>query len=188
MSQPVMDNDFDLLRAIGRGDRQAFARFYDIYARLAFSLAARIVNDEADAGEVVREVFLQIWDRAGAYHPGLGKPCSWVVALTRNKAVDYLHAYQDGEILRGRVAADMTIRKPGEVTANESIRRKETAEQVCTALAALPEEQRRAIEVCFFTGLSQKDMSAQMSQPPEIIRMRIRAGLLALRKKWEGLV
>ncbi len=150
--------------------------------------AARILNDATDAEEVVRDVFLQVWDRAGAYHPGLGKPASWVVAITRNKAVDYLHAYQDDTKLREQRAADMTVRQPGELTANESIRRRETAEQVCTALAVLPEEQRRAIEVCFFNGLSQKDTAAALQQPPEIVRMRIRAGMLALRKKWEGLI
>src|SRR4029077_8457361 len=94
MSETAQLNDVDLLRRIGDGDRTAFSLFYDQYSGLLFSIAVKILNDASEAEDVMQEVFLQIWDKAGRYNPLLGKPASWAVTLVRNKAIDRIRASQ----------------------------------------------------------------------------------------------
>lgn len=94
MSEPALElnQDIELLRRIGGGDRSAFASFYDQYSGLLFTIAMKILNDAKEAEDVLQEVFMQVWNKAGAYDPLLGKPASWAVTLTRNKAIDRIRA------------------------------------------------------------------------------------------------
>ena len=188
MNQPVMDNDVDLLRRMGEGDRQAFSRFYDQYAKLLFSLAFRILNEQQEAEDVLQDVFVQIWNQARAYHPRWGKPGGWALGLTRNKAVDYLRAYQHDDKLREQAAAEMLIRSATAPTANASVRGTGSVESISAAVAELPEDQRRAIELAFFTGLTQRELAETLNEPAGIINARIRSGLLKLRRRLEGVV
>lgn len=183
-----MDRDVELLRSISGGDRQAFARFYDQYGKVLFSLAHRILNDQSEAEDVLREVFAQIWDQAADWHPGLGKPFSWAVALTRNKAVDYLHAYQNRAKLLGQVASDLLVRAPGLPTANDAVRSRQSVELIATAISELPADQRKAIEITFFTGLAQPELAETLHEPPAAIPARLRGGLMKLRERTEGFV
>jgi DNA-directed RNA polymerase specialized sigma24 family protein len=80
--------DIELLDAISMGDRYAFSCFYDRYAKLLFSIVHRILNDKKETENVLQEVFGGIWDKAGSYHSGWGRPVSWAVALAQNKAID----------------------------------------------------------------------------------------------------
>jgi RNA polymerase sigma-70 factor (ECF subfamily) len=186
MNHPASDKDVELLRAIGGGDRTALSRFYDQYAPLLFSLAFRILNDQQEAEDVLREVFVQIWDQARTWHPGQGRPLSWAVALTRNKAVDYLHAYQHRGKLLEQVAAEMVVRAPGSPTANDSLRSRQCAELISTAVAELPEDQRKAIEVTFFSGLTGAEISETLKAPSDTVTAQICSGLLTLRERLEG--
>ena len=186
MNQPATDKDVELLRSISGGDRMALSRFYDQYAPLLFSLAFRILNDQQEAEDVLREVFVQIWDKAGAWHPGLGRPLSWAVALTRNKAVDYLHAYQNRSKLMEQVAGEMVVRAAGSPTANDSVRSRQCAGLISATVAELPEEQRKAIEITFFSGLSQQEISETLKEPSDVITGQICTGLLTLRERLEG--
>jgi len=183
-----MDRDVELLRSISGGDRPAFSRFYDQYGGVLFSLAFRILNDQQEAEDVLREVFGQIRDQAAAYHPGLGQPFSWAVTLTRNKAVDYLHAYQNRAKLSEQVAGEMLVRIPGSPTANDSVRSRQSAELITTALAELPADQRQAIEITFFSGLAQPELAETLQASSAVIPARIRSGLRTLRERLEGFV
>jgi RNA polymerase sigma-70 factor (ECF subfamily) len=186
MNQPVMDNDVDLLRRMGEGDRQAFSRFYDQYAKLLYSLAFRILNEQQEAEDVLQEVFTHIWSQARHYHPRLGKPAGWAVGLTRNKAVDYLRAYQHDDKLHEQAAAEMLIRSARTPTANESVRNQSSVELISAAVADLPEDQRKAMELAFFTGLTLQEISETMRAPAGAVRSRLRDGLLKLRSRLEG--
>ena len=188
MNQPAMDRDVELLRSISGGDRQAFARFYDQYGKLLYSLAFRILADQQEAGDVLREVLGQIREQAGAWHPGLGKPFSWAVTLTRNKAVDYLHAFQNRAKLHEQAASPMLVRLPGSPTANDAVRSQLGAERIVTAIAELPEDQRRAIEATFFSGPTEPELAETLQAPPAAIYAGLRSGLAKLRERLEGFV
>lgn len=188
MSEPLLDNDIKLLRDIGTGSRSSFARFYDQHARLLFSIACKILNDSKEAEDVLQEVFLQIWDKAGQYDARLGRPLSWAVTLTRNKAIDHIRSSQRRAKLMENAVTEMSSQQNDPGAANESLRHRENARLVSSAVAELPVEQRQAIELAFFSGLTQNEISETLKQPLGTIKARIRRGMLKLRDRLEGCV
>jgi len=175
------DNDVRMLQRIAAGDRAAFAEFYDAYSGLLFSLAAKILNDAREAEDVLQEVCLQIWQKAGNYNPRLGKPIHWAVALARNKAIDRVRASQR----RARLLEHATGARAGEtaapMAANEALHGRERAALIRNALAGLPPDQRHAIELAFFSGLTQDEISEKLREPLGTVKARIRRGMLKLR-------
>lgn len=188
VNEPVLDNDVELLRATGAGDRMAFAAFYDKYSKLLFSIAFRILNDAKEAEDVLQEVFLQVWDKASSYDARLGKPVSWVVTLTRNKAIDHIRSSQRRSKLVEQAATEIAVRTDATGAANESTRGKESANLISSAVAELPADQRQAIEMAFFSGLTQNEISETLKEPLGTIKARIRRGMLKLRDRLEGFV
>ena len=180
------NRDNDLLRRIGRGDRSAFAEFYDLYANLLFSVAVKILNDQKEAEDVLQEVFVQIWDKAGTFDPQLGKPSSWAITLARNRAIDRIRASRRRARLVEEAATAGALDGGEGPTANESVHGREKAALIRTAMAALPSDQRQAIELAFFSGLTQIEISDNLREPLGTIKARIRRGMLKLRDKLEG--
>lgn len=185
--QPETNQDAELMEGISRGDRWAFACFYDQYCKLLFAVAHRILNDQKEAEDVLQEVFLQIWDKAGTYNPTLGKPVSWAVTLTRNKSIDYIRAHQRRSKLLERAATEMLANPPG-ATANGTVHGRPNEELINSAVADLPREQRRAIEMAFFSGFTQNEISETLKEPLGTVKARIRRGMLKLRERLEGYV
>ncbi|MGH7950980.1 MAG: sigma-70 family RNA polymerase sigma factor [Limisphaerales bacterium] len=181
------DGDVELLRRIGAKDRAAFAEFYDKYSSLLFSLAAKILNNAAEAEDVLQEVFAQIWDKADSFDPQLGKPLSWVITLTRNKAIDSIR----GSVRRSRLLEEATVEffLDGQAgVANETVHGRERSESIRSAVTELPGEQRHAIEMAFFSGLTQNEISEKLHEPLGTVKARIRRGLLKLRNQLEGVL
>ena len=176
------------LRRIADGDRSAFADFYDQYSGLLFAIALKVLNDGKEAEDVLQEVFMQIWNKAGAYNPLLGKPASWAVTLTRNKAIDRIRAAQRRFRLIEQAAVEADVRPDNSPSANEKLHGKENAQLIRSVVAALPADQRRAIELAFFSGLTQDEISQQLQEPLGTIKARIRRGMLKLREKLEGFI
>lgn len=181
-------DDTDLLRAISEGDRSAFATFYDKYSKLLFSIAFRVLNDVRESEDVLQEVFLQIWNKAGNYDARLGKPSSWAVTLTRNKAIDHIRSSQRRTKLMEQSAHELSFQAGDVETANESIQGKENAQLISSAVADLPVDQRKAIEMAFFSGLTQDEISKVLREPLGTIKARIRRGMLKLKEQLEGCV
>lgn len=188
VNEPALDKNVELLRKIGAGDRAAFAEFYDQHARLLFSIAFKILNDGREAEDVLQEVFLQIWNKAGNYNPTLGRPASWAITLTRNKAIDHIRSSQRRTRLMEQAGIENTVRTDASGTANESVRSRESAAMISSAVAGLPAEQRQAIELAFFRGLTQNQISETLKEPLGTIKARIRRGMLKLRDRLEGCV
>ena len=80
--------DAELLRRMGRSDREAFAQLYDRFSRPLYATALRILSNSAEAEDIVQDVFLALWEKAAAYEPGRGSAFAWAVTLTRNRAID----------------------------------------------------------------------------------------------------
>jgi RNA polymerase sigma-70 factor (ECF subfamily) len=181
--------DAALIERIRGGDRTAFVGFYDRYSPLLFSVAARVLGDRKEAEDVLQEVMLVIWNRSGDYDPALGTLSSWGVALTRNKALDRLRART--RRLRLIEEAAILAEDPdgtSQPSANEILHGRERAEMLREAMKSLPSEQRLAIELAFFTGLSQSDIATRLQQPLGTIKARIRRGMLRLREQLGGVL
>jgi len=174
-------SDEDLLAAVARGEVTAFSTFYDRHAGLLYLIAWRVLGDETEAQDALQEALVLIWERAPAFDPRLGRPLSWAAALARNKAVDRLRT----RARRARVLTDAAAQGPERESFAESPAESrlaaETAETVGTALARLPEDQRVAIELAFFGGLSQTEIAERLGAPLGTIKARIRRGMEQLR-------
>src|SRR5438094_5420434 len=136
----------DAVKRMARGDRDALADVYDGHARMLYSLALRIVRQQADAEDVLQEVFAQMWRQAERYDTGRGTVIGWLVTLTRSRALDRLRRARVRPQPAGdeALARDVPDDSPGVDLALVS---EEQAEAVRAELVALPENQRVTLEL-----------------------------------------
>ena len=157
--------DTALLARIAAGDERALAALYDRHGGRAFALACRILDDPEAAEEVVLDVFLSIWRNAAAFTPERGRFTTWLFALVRNRAIDVLRRHR-ARPLEARVEAE------------------ELHQAVREALAALPEPQRRVLELAYFQGWTHREIAKYLGEPLGTVKSRLR---LALHKVHEWL-
>lgn len=173
------DSDVDLLHAVARGDEAALARLYDQYRTILFGLLIRILGSREEAEDVLQDVFIQVWRRAADFDEKRGKPFTWLVTLTRSRAIDRLR--QIGA--RQRLATGAAENQPEEVSdALADTFRSEQKEIVKRALAKLPEEQRRALMLAYYDGLTQSEIASRLSTPLGTVKTRMRSGMNKLRE------
>jgi RNA polymerase sigma-70 factor (ECF subfamily) len=184
----AQDRDVELLRQIADGDRAAFGEFYDRHSTLMFSVASKILNDAGEAEDVLQEVFVQIWEKAGRFDPKLGKAASWAAILVRNRAIDRIRASQRRSRLADEAGIAHAIAAEVSESANETLYGHDKAKFIHSAIVDLPEEQRQAIELAYFSGLTQDEISKKLKAPLGTIKARIRRGLLKLRDQLEGVL
>lgn len=185
---PTTADEAQLLARIAQRDRQAFSQLYDRYSGILYSTILRVLNNPEEASDVLQDVFLQIWDRAGAYDPALGKPFTWAMTLTRNKAIDRLRVLKRRYSFIEELTLEMEAEtRPRSVNASDLFTNDQSA-LVRAAVATLPLEQRQAIEMAYLGGLSQQEVAESLQQPLGTIKARIRRGMLRLREALKGLL
>lgn len=180
--------DVELLGQIAAGDRGAFAEFYDRHSMLMFSVATRILNDPGEAEDVLQEAFVQIWEKAKKFDPKLGKASSWAAILARNKAIDRIRASQRRTRLAQEAGPELAFAAETKEAANEAVHGGEKARLIQSAIGELPADQRRAIEMAYFSGLTHVEIAEKTQEPLGTIKARIRRGLLKLREQLEGVL
>ena len=173
-----------LLRRIAEQDHKAVGEFYDQVAGFLFSTAVRILGDTHDAEEIVQEVFVQVWGKARDFNPAMGTAIHWTLAITRHRCIDRIRSRKR----RSRLVEGMTeMVAVTESTSAESMHpssRLLSGEEIAAvraAVAELPPEQRVAIEMAFFSGLSHADIAESLGEPLGTIKARIRRGMMKLR-------
>jgi RNA polymerase sigma-70 factor (ECF subfamily) len=158
------------------------ADLYDRYGRLAYSLILRIVRDAALAEDLVQETFLRVWNRAQAFDEERGALGPWLLAVARNRAIDYLRS-SDGRMARSAYEL-VEMENPALFADLES--RMVTSDQarlIRQALTKLNPSQRNVIELAYFEGLSQTEMAERMGQPLGTIKTWVRTALRNLREE-----
>ena len=171
----------ELLSRVARHkDEAAFSRLYDLSAPLLYGLACRMLGPGSDAEDVLQEVMLQAWNRAAAFDPGKGNARVWLVVMTRNRCLDKLR--RRGTRRDHEVAGLDAVAEPadGESSAFETMETAEARTVVRKALAALPDEQRRTLEIAYFEGLSQSEIAARTGEPLGTVKTRMRLGMMKL--------
>ena len=172
-----------LLAAMARGDKSALARLYDSLGRPLYSLALRVTSDASEAQDIVQDVFLQMWQKAATYDKGRGSVFGWAATLTRNRAIDRVRMRQRRAELLAASGPELQPAAPaGENDSAASLWVREKAAVVRTALTQLAPDQQKAIELAFFSGLTQQQIAAQLQEPLGTVKARIRRGLLKLRE------
>jgi RNA polymerase sigma-70 factor, ECF subfamily len=172
-----------LIRRMAGGDRDALAELYDNLSRPLYATARHILNDSAEAQDVVHDVFLALWKNAASFDSGRGAAFSWAVTLTRNRSIDRLRTRANrARLLGGSVPDDFGYGvEAGDIGGSGRAELGDRAEAVRSAMAELPPEQQRALELAFFSGLTQREIAAKLSEPIGTIKARIRRGLIKLR-------
>ena len=173
--------DTSLLARMAQRDPKALDLFYTRHARAVFSLALTMVGDHTRATDLTQDVFLLVWRSAGTYRP-TGSARAWLLRLTRNRAIDELR--RD----RRRLAREAPLPEPLIQALPEPRALADAAERqaVRDALAALPAEQRDALVLAFFQGLSHQEIATCLRTPLGTIKARIRRALQTLRQQLYG--
>jgi len=170
-------SDNELLRAVARGDESALGRIYDRYRLILFGLLVRILHSREEAEDVLQEVFLQVWRRAADFDEARGRAFTWLVTVARSRALDRLRAL--GSRARLGEAAPAT-EQVGD--ASQEAFQSEQAEVVRQALAQIPTDQRQALLLAYFEGLTQMEIAARLGAPLGTVKTRMRAGMMKLRE------
>lgn len=177
-----LEAEIELLKRVSQGDQRSFGELYDRFASVLFSTAYRMLKNQEAAEDVLQDVFIQIWRKAPLYDPARGRPLTWAVTLTRNKAIDTLRSTQRRSSLQEAAQQDLErFEQFDDKSFFDSVTSEETSRLVREAIQRLSRQQRDAIELAFFSSLTHTEISERLKVPLGTIKARIRRGMMALR-------
>ncbi len=177
-----LEAEIELLKRIGQGDRRSFEELYDRFSGVLFSTAYRMLKNQEAAEDVLQDVFIQIWKKAPLYNPARGRPMTWAITLTRNKAIDLLRSTQRRENLQDNVQNELaTFEQFDDRSSFDAVASVETGKLVRDSIQKLSKDQREALELAFFSSMTQTEIAEHLNAPLGTIKARIRRGMMALR-------
>ena len=169
----------DALVAVGREDRGAFAKLYRLTSAKLYGICLRICRERSAAEDVLSDVYLTVWRRAGAYEPGRSSPITWLATIARNRAIDWVRAAPN----RPKQSLDEAMELPDHRPDPETVALQSDARhQLQDCLDALDERSRDAIRTAFFDGRTYSDLAASAGVPLGTMKSVVRRGLARLRK------
>ena len=174
--------DQEAVKRMAARDADALAEIYDRHSRAVYSLALRIVGEQAEAEDVVQEVFSQAWGQASKYAPDRGPMVAWLLTMPRSRAIDRVRARRarpDGEIADALQLSGLT---DSAQLQDLTLLTREQVGFLRGALERLPALQRIAIEMAYFEGLTQSEIAARLDEPLGTVKTRVRLALLKLRE------
>ncbi|WP_226670123.1 RNA polymerase sigma factor [Metabacillus litoralis] len=175
----IQNDDASLYSKAMNKDRMAFETLYDRYEKLLYSFAYRLTNDPSLTEEVIQDVFLKLWNGTNVYEENKGKFSSWLLTVTRNKAIDEIRK-------RKRHTHEEMIDKDALVQDEDSVEEKvewnEQKNKIKQAMSKLKDDQQQIIHLFYFKGLSQQHIADQCELPLGTVKGRIRIALKHLRK------
>ena len=178
------DADRAVLALVTAGQLEALQDLYDRYKTMAYSIAFRITSDAALAEDVVQEAFLGVWRNAGRYVESRGSVKTWMLSIVHHRAVD--------AVRRRRPTTDLPEREdvpPPALTLPDvwqDVSAGLDREEIAVAMATLSDVQREAIELAYWGGLTQQEISERTGTPLGTVKSRVRLGLLSLRRALVG--
>lgn len=179
MSAPSPNQAVYLIEQIAKQDREAFSHLYDRFSTLVFTLAMRMLRVRDDAEDLLQEVFVQIWRQAANYSQERGSPEAWIVNIARSRAIDKLRSKRRME--EAFVLTDDPARAESPENVESQAAESEARLTMSSALANLPEAQRRVLELAYFDGLSQSEIAHRLKEPLGTVKTRMRSGIQRLR-------
>lgn len=174
------DADLHLVGRLASGDVDAAAELYDRHAGKVLGLARRILRNDSDAEDVVQEVFSQAWRTATRYTAGRGTVAGWLLMIARTRAIDRLRARRARPDATADALVDLV---PSDaVPLTDQLVADEQAARVREALTSLPPDQRTALELAYFEGLTQSEIAERLTTPLGTVKTRMRTALAVLRR------
>ena len=151
------------------------ALLYDRYSPVVYAVALRVLSDRNIAEDILQDVFMQLWRNPQSFNASRGSLATWLAVIARNRAIDQLRRkHPEVELSETLISVDPDLENTAE--------RKQAIEKVRAVLATMPAEQRSALEMAFFEGLTHVEIAGKTGQPLGSVKTRIRSGLLAVRK------
>ncbi len=168
-----------LIHRVARGDRKALGEVYNRTSAKLYGVCLRISRDREAADDILQDVYLKVWKRAGRFNPDFASPITWLCAIARNAAIDWVRK-------NGRPALPASDTEADLGEAMEAMTAGEDRALIFDCLDALPSQQNRAIRLAFFDGLSHSELADTMRTPLGTTKSWIRRGLLQMRGCLEG--
>ncbi len=177
-------SDAELMEKLIRRDPEALERLYDRHARAVYWLVLRIAQHAASAEEIVQDVFLQLWRNAHRYQAARGPLEPWLFTLARNRALDHMRLKREKQ-RRREETLDLQPLACAPPNPENVMDRERRAERVRALIRSLPQQQRQAIELAFFEGMTHSEIANALREPLGTVKSWIRTGLLRLREALE---
>jgi RNA polymerase sigma-70 factor (ECF subfamily) len=176
-----VNDDQHLMQRVAQGDRAAFSLLYDRFSTPLYSLALKMLADDAEARDLLQEVFLSVWTKAPMFHAERGTAFSWVISQLRNRAIDRLRAKRRrGELIEAN-ATELEPTSSASPTSADNAEFSERAREVRSALEQLSDDQRQVLRLAYFEGLTQSEIAEKLEEPLGTIKARAHRGLSRLR-------
>jgi len=171
-------SDAQLVTAVARYSEVALAEVYRRHGGAVYGLARRVLNNESEAQDVTQEVFLRLWNQPDRFDPGRGTLRSFLLAQSHARAVDTIRSLN---ARRAREAKDAQRTASAQYDMSHEAWDLALADKVSVALAELPKEERRAIELAYFEGRTYVEVAEILDTPEGTIKSRIRNGMRRMR-------
>ncbi len=179
MTRTEPRDEMRLVARVRAGDQSAMAELYDGYSNVVYAVALRVLQDAAAAEDVLQDIFLQLWRNPDAFDASRGSLTSWLAVIARHRAIDRLRKRRpETDIEECVIAGGPDLRDETERTL--------VIEKVRGALQEMNPEQRKALELAFFEGLTHVEIAEKTGEPLGTIKTRIRSGLQQLRARFAG--
>lgn len=178
--------DEHLMEMIQAHVRNGLDLLHERYAALLKSLSMKVLHNDADADDLLQDVFVEIWERAASYNPEKGRPLSWIATLTRRRSIDRLRKRETYCRVENRFAEETQARGEGWTHVQEDLALAERNKHLQRALATLPEAQRNTIRLAYHGEMSQREIAAHTGIPLGTIKTRLELGLRKLAASLRG--
>ncbi len=178
--------DDELMAGLTEGRLDALGALYDRYSALVFSVSLRVLYDWQLAEDVTQEVFLRLWQRPESYDPSRGRLLSWLMSVTRNRAIDERRRLSRRQ--RSEEDEEPTLELRDHDTSGDPALGASLAESrrvVRAAMALLPPAQREVVELAYFGGLTQTEIAERLHVPLGTVKTRVRLAMRKLRDTLE---
>ena len=188
MSASHESSDELLMRAVQGRNGTALEFLYRRHSSLLRAVIFRAVHQDADADDVLQEVFIEIWNRADSFAPEKGRALGWMITLARRRAIDRIRRNQAYQRSSDRAELELatTVETRPRNRAEEELNSAETREVIAEILNRLPENQRQAVELAFFRGLSQRQIAAETGIPVGTLKTRLQLALAKIERALKG--
>lgn len=179
-------SDLELFRALSEQDPSALKKLYNAYGKIMYGLAWQILANHQEAEDLIQEIFLSLW-RKNSYNPERGSFKTFLMLLVRSRAIDKLRSKKTAQKVLEKSGQQLQKENTGNIPLEKTVS-DEIAQRVKIALSQLPEKQRQALEMSYFQGLSQQEISQQLDVSLGTVKSWFRLGFTKLRQSLQDLI
>lgn len=182
---PAPENDDEMIARIARRDRKAFESFYDQYAPTLYGIMLKMLGDRAVADEALQETFIQVWRTADSFDRSRGTALGWLISMGRSRAIDRIRSERVRQARENQaaIANEHSFHVAALPSGFRNASISELREAIREALSGIPEEQREAIYLAYYGGMTQREIAEKLEQPLGTVKTRILLGMKKLRSQ-----